>query len=130
MVDAKINEEIANISRDKHIANLEREKKGHIEAIKFHEDLLVRLYKEKEILNTRHELQMKGFKIISPNWEYEKDQAYVDTLKFDLENQLTQNQALLDRNEEQIKMTILKQNEALESNTVELERLNGEKKNE
>lgn len=132
MVKEELKNEIDEISREKHVENLDREIKSYRSNIKEHEELLVRLGKERDMIKKRFEIMRKpeNFIIVSPIWAYESDPEYIETLKLENENQERQINHQLDQNEAQIKQVITAQKEALESVEAEFERIKGEKKND
>jgi len=127
MVKKELKKEVAQISVKRNIENLKREQKGFKENLKFHEDLLKKLYADKELLIKRYDLMESKFKIINPIWEYEKDPEFTKMLKTEFGAKREQDLKLFDQNEEQIKTVIERQKDALDSVTKELKRL--EKKN-
>jgi len=129
MVDEKINQKIEELSVETNIKNLKREKGNYEINIEFHNELLKRLDVEETTLKKRYEIMLKkgNFKLLEPRWEYEKDPEYIKTLIVDVENKQRNDMAMINQNREQIKKTILHQEQALESVTKELKRLEGDK---
>lgn len=129
MVNDEINKEIAEISRNKHVENLVREISDRTKTIELHQELLTRLAQEEKIVMRRYDIMLRPelFKIITPNWEYERDLEYVETLRLDVENKRRNDQHMIEQNREQINKVISVQTEALKSLQAEMDRLSKEK---
>lgn len=125
MVDTEIKQEVEQISKERNIENLNREKSRFNENIKTHENLLEKLNKDREANNKKYEAMFKegNWKIIAPVWEFEKDEDYLTAMKLDAENKRAFDKHNFDQNEKQIKEVILKQKEQVDSIEKELERL-------
>jgi len=116
-------DEESNEVLKKHIENLNRELGQNKERLDFHEKLLLQLRSERARVMENHDIIISKFKIITPIWEYETDEKYIENIKYQQELRKEFDVRNFDKNDDQIQNVIKVSKEQIESIEKELERL-------
>lgn len=123
MEEMKTEEKLEDLSLNAHINNLKRELGEAQERIDFHIDLLRDLHQERDAVLGNHDIMMKRFVRINPDWEFETDEEFIKNLLVQQSMRKKRDAELFIRNEEQINKVIKVAQEQKDSTVDELKRL-------
>lgn len=110
-------EQLAKERTEQYLKNLDREIMDNQEKIKFHEELLIDLDKERKARLENHDIMINNFVPLNPNWQFETVKKYQENLA--IMQEMTKKRDILnyEANEKQIQRAIELTKEALESLT-------------